>query len=344
MKYTGRCVVLLPSKWVVFKRESGGALISALVLVLLVTLVAAQVQKVFTSVIGGLESSLARQQSHLIMASTPELVASFMSYDKDAKVDGLNDIWLTQGQSFPVDDLGVISVSLFDDSAKFNINSLVVAGSDAEALHANQAFFIRLIMALPELGIDTQQARDLSFNIRDWLDVDSISSQPGSAESDYYQGLSPVRHRAANQLMHSPTELRMVKGVTPEIYRALAPYITARDNSEHSININTASRPILRAINGPNTTAPVAESIVQQWEEARAKEDFKSVQDFLALPSVQQLQGNGQEIAQDMLRVNSEYLTLNTDLKYLGRMYIMTAMFSRDGDDITLLKKSYGDL
>jgi len=325
-------------------RQRGGALISALVLVLLVTLVAAQVQKVFMSVIGGLESSLARQQSQLIMSSTPELVASFMGYDEDSAVDGLNDIWLTQGQSFPVDDLGVITVSLYDDSARFNINSLVLSNKDSESLHDNQAFFVRLLLALPDIEVDRQQARDISFNIRDWLDDDSLISQPGSAESDYYQGLSPVRHRAANQLMHSPTELRMVKGITPALYRALAPYITARANSDHSINVNTAPTAILRAINVAQSLTPTDESVVQQWEQARQQENFQAVQDFMAQPSVQQLQNEGKGISQDMLRVNSEYLLLNTDLKYLGRMYIMTALLSRDGDEVTLLKKSYGDL
>jgi general secretion pathway protein K len=55
-------------------------------------------------------------------------------------------------------------------------------------------------------------------------------------------------YRAANQLLKSPDELLAIKGVTPAIYEALRPYVTALPTTSAKINLNTAPLPVLESI------------------------------------------------------------------------------------------------
>lgn len=65
--------------------------------------------------------------------------------------------------------------------------------------------------------------------ILDWLDPDSIEANnegcQAGAEQDYYNRLDEP-YPPRNGPMESPGELRLIKGITPEIYRAIEPYVT----------------------------------------------------------------------------------------------------------------------
>ncbi len=325
------------------KSQAGAALITALVLVMLVTIIAAKVQKSFFSSMTSLEVSMQRQQAMLVLDSTPKLVASYLEVDDDNTVDSFHDFWLQGAQSFPVDDYAVLSAQLFDASSLFNVNALLNVGT-RDALSIEQRMFVRLLQALPDYEISQQEAVDLTFFIHDWLDSDDLISDPVSAESSYYQSLSPNRYRAANQLMHSVTELKFVKGIDARLFRLLRPFVVALPNAELSINLNTASMTILRMFNVKDDLSPLDPNTAQEWILARENAPFSELQLFLAQPSVQQLQQDQQSLDIDQGRVNSAYLLLHSDLNYQGRLYLMTSLLSRSSADVTLLVSSYGEL
>jgi general secretion pathway protein K len=80
----------------------------------------------------------------------------------------------------------------------------------------------------------------------DWVDSDQNVTLPGGAEDLDYLNLSEQPYRAANRMMSSPSELRLIKGFEdPEVYRKLAPYVTALPTVT-PINVNTAGPVILR--------------------------------------------------------------------------------------------------
>jgi general secretion pathway protein K len=69
------------------------------------------------------------------------------------------------------------------------------------------------------------------------------------------------------------SELLAVKGVTPAIYAALRPYVTALPTTSAKINLNTAPLPVLTSI---------AESPTTGWQafiEERTKDPLTSLQD-----------------------------------------------------------------
>ena len=74
--------------------------------------------------------------------------------------------------------------------------------------------------------------------------------------------------------MMSISELRLVKGVTPEIYASLAPYLTALPKAT-PINVNSASPEILQAFS-PTLSATSAKVIA----DTARKTPFPSIDKF----------------------------------------------------------------
>ena len=89
--------------------------------------------------------------------------------------------------------------------------------------------------------IDRKEADDLSAAIVDWRDNDDFPLMNG-AESRYYRNLR-FPYPCKNGNIEVPEELYLVKGMTPEIYKKIEPYITVYGKGQ--VNINTASEMVL---------------------------------------------------------------------------------------------------
>ncbi len=102
-----------------------------------------------------------------------------------------------------------------------------------------------LIRLLDRVGLPSGVERDtIADSILDWIDADSLHRLNG-AEDDYYLSLSRP-YRAKNGPLDSLEELRLVRGVTPEIYDLLAPHLTVWGSGQ--INLNTASETVLQVV------------------------------------------------------------------------------------------------
>ena len=66
----------------------------------------------------------------------------------------------------------------------------------------------------------------LADSLVDWLDSDNLPYSSAGAEDDYYLRQNPA-YRAANRKFQSISELRLVKGVTAEVWNKLAPFVCA---------------------------------------------------------------------------------------------------------------------
>jgi general secretion pathway protein K len=99
------------------------------------------------------------------------------------------------------------------------------------------AVFRRL---LDVLGIDGTVADA----VVDWLDNDDVP-RVGGAESPYYSGL-PYPYRAKNDLFDTVDEVRLVRGVTREVFEKLRPFVTV--SSSGKVNLNTAPKEVLMAL------------------------------------------------------------------------------------------------
>ncbi len=118
---------------------------------------------------------------------------------------------------------GGIRFGLQDESARLNVNTLVVLDENSALLMPAMALTsgevsdevlpeslaVSLLMALPGMTEDVAEA------ILDWIDEDDEPRDFG-AESEYYTTL-PTPYSPANGPLHSVEELLLVRGVTPTL-------------------------------------------------------------------------------------------------------------------------------
>lgn len=179
------------------------------------------------------------------------------------KDDTLDSAWAKHLPPLPVQG-GVINGGVQDLQGRFNINDLV--GKNGKP---NAAAVKALKRLLTMLRIDP----GVADAILDWIDPNDIVTSPGGAEAGYYASRDPA-YAPANGPMFSVTSLRLIKGVTPEVYARLSPFVTALPEPT-ALNINTASPEVLAAI-VPNFDLSRAKELVAQ----RGKKGFESVAAF----------------------------------------------------------------
>src|SRR5690606_7873083 len=210
--------------------QRGAALVVALLIVAMVVMLATALSSDFLLMFRRVENQLYSEQAYAYLQGAEELARAALLQDiqrdrSGGDNDNLAEPW-AQERQFPT-DYGWIAGRLEDLGGRFNVNNLAQRRSGDSAAHSPaQNQFIRLLLALPladPLGLD--QAQSLTEAISDWLDTDEVVRGLGGAESQYYAQAEPGG-RSANRAMASSSELMWVKGMTPPIYRALAPLIT----------------------------------------------------------------------------------------------------------------------
>jgi len=147
------------------------------------------------------------------------------------------------------------------------------ATPEPPALSAQQVAIARFTLLLQAL----QLPPELLPAVLDWLDADSDMRFPNGAEDEYYTRLEEP-YRAANGPLADVSELRLVRGITPEIYAKLAPHVCVLGNSV-PLNVNTAPAEVLMSA-GPGIDRPTADLLV----ESRGIQPWADVASFLKHP------------------------------------------------------------
>ncbi|HQT96555.1 MAG: hypothetical protein B7Z62_02285 [Deltaproteobacteria bacterium 37-65-8] len=154
---------------------------------------------------------------------------------RDNRYDTLDEIWSRAALPIELGD-GEVRVTIEDEERKIDLNRLMLPNGNAPD-DRRLAVFQRL---LDTLGID----RAVADAVVDWLDNDE-NPRVGGAESSYYLGL-PYPYRAKNDLFDTVGELRLVRGVTPEVFGKLLPFVTV--SSSGKVNLNTAPKEVLMSL------------------------------------------------------------------------------------------------
>lgn len=226
-------------------KQRGVALITALLVVSLATILAVSLVEHLYYDIRRSENILRLDQAQLYNANAVEFGRVLLKLDRDANndYDSLEDINLFNDQAamFPVDG-GSVSAKIVDLQSCFNLNNLSKTNTE---LARHRDVYGKL---LDQLGIDNANRNTLIDSLIDWLDEDDITEAQG-AEFDYYIGLDKP-YRTANTLMVSPSELMLVKGYTEEVIEIIEQHICVLPVVNTGININTASVEMLESIEG----------------------------------------------------------------------------------------------
>jgi general secretion pathway protein K len=232
-------------------RQRGVALLIALILVALATILATKL-----SFDGFLELKrttgvLAAEQALQFGLGAEALAADVLIQDLQTSggYTTLAGPWAQVTQPLPItpdsnpegEPIGTMQGALEDMQGRFNLNSLARLGPDGvteDPLPLQQ--FQRL---LASVGVEPKWAG----LARDWIDQDDTVGNPDGAEDSVYTSQTPPYH-TGNWPMMSPTELMNLPGFGADRYRKIAPYVTALPNANLAINLCTAPALVLESL------------------------------------------------------------------------------------------------
>lgn len=232
-------------------RQSGVALLVALLVVALATVLIA-------SLLDRGELAFARTRNQLLEAQAQAYAQGLEAYAarvlqqdwalNGGGADSAASAWAVPLPPTPVPG-GIIAATMRDRNGCFNLNNLVDASGAPNPPWPDK--FRRLLTAL---RLDP----NLADAVTAWMD-----SRPGS--DDPYYLAQPQPYRAAKRTFIHASELRLVKGVSGDVYAALAPHVCALPPGTR-INVNTASVPVLMTLSAI-TTEQLAQRV---WQDGHA--------------------------------------------------------------------------
>lgn len=314
------------------KSERGVALITAMLVVALATVAAVAMVSRQQLDIRRTGNILGYDQASLYATGAEAWAGQILRRDQDYKVDHLGEDWATILPPMPIDG-GELSGSIQDPQGRFNLNNLVKKEKNTETgeetFVINRVELERFRRLLGVLELDPS----LAEMVLDWIDADIDARFPG-AEDGAYMG-KEVPYRTANRPLASASELLLVEGFTPEIFQRIEPFVTALPGGT-TLNVNTIpeDKPELVMSLAEGIGRGDAESVLQ----ARGKEGFPSVKEFLAHPAFAGRVGQGQEQG---LSVATNYFMVTTYVS-LARMTLTThSLVERSAEGNTRLIRRY---
>lgn len=174
-----------------------------------------------------------------------------MAFELQRPRNGPN-VWSADGRVQRwVDGEAAIAAAAVDESAKIDLNAAPVP------------LMMGLLQNVGGLAPETAQA--VLDAIQDWKDRDDLRRPNGAEEADYQA--AGRKYRPANGPFESVGDLRLVLGVTPELYDRIAASLTIYSR-QGGINPATASRDVLLAL--PSATPETVDAYIVQRQEALA--------------------------------------------------------------------------
>ncbi len=231
-------------------RQRGVALLTAVVLVALATVVAAAIA-FDTALTTRRSGGAAAQDQAVLIAGAAEAFAAQVLVS--ALGDGSSVIHPAQPWAQPIGPVealpgAALQASMSDLQGRFNLNSLV----DANGVRDDVA-----VEVFERLLANLDLERDWATAMVDWIDRD-LNPGPGGAEDAVYTSESPS-YRPPNRPVTSTSELLALKDFGAERYARLAPFVAALPR-DAPLNICSAPGPLLDALTGEQqwTRAPAA--------------------------------------------------------------------------------------
>lgn len=215
-----------------------------------------------------------------------------------------------------------------------------------------QRRFIRFLQTLPlnEQDLTPDEAIALTQAIIDWVDVDNEPSGFGGAEQSYYSG-SEVPIVVSNAPMTTISELSLVKGITPELYDKLLPYVIAlpaNGDKAAFLNINTIPDVMFRMFNAKDLPEPLDPDIGSQLARARNEkadpnfapgQGYQDVNEFVndAVIADLQIVTDANNFDSTQLVISTNYFIYSADVMIGDKTRHGKSLLRRDNTNVTTL-------
>jgi general secretion pathway protein K len=311
-------------------RQRGVALITAVLIVALATILAVNVG--FKAYLDQRRSAtmFSLDQGFQIAMGAEAWAADILKRDTQggSKVDDYTEEWATPIPPIPVDG-GDVAGQLEDMQGRFNLNSLVkVVNGELEPDPAAVQRFKNLLnlLELEEKWADM---------IVDWIDTDIEATFPDGAEDNVYTSLTPA-YRPPNMRITRTSELLSLHEFGLERFRRLEPFVSALPPGT-SINLCTAPPEVLDALlaNGASEFTRDRKNVI----EMRKLRCFPSLQDFNS-----QLDAKVKQDYQDgsVIGESSNYFRANVWVTIGTTQFTLYSLLNRSNGMVRPILRSFG--
>lgn len=323
------------------KQQRGVALIMAILIVALATILAVSVASDGFMDQRRAGTLLMVDQAYEVALGAEAEAASALEEDaktaNGAKYDGTFEPW-AQPVTLPIEDIGELRGNLEDLQGRFNLNNLVSVNGVI-----NPETLTQFTNLLDMLGIDKRWAGIIA----DWIDADNNPNFPDGAEDSVYSQRTPP-YLTANRPLTTTSELLAVvdgygKSFGMENYLKLEPFITALP-IDTPLNVCTASGEVLDAMKTAGNTEYSTASGKTNLVDNRKATCFPKITDLRAAfgsdPAfVNMMQKHGAYLAE-----NSRYFRANIFVTLGTTEIAMYSVLQRtgNGQKVHVISRSFG--
>jgi general secretion pathway protein K len=315
------------------RRQRGVALITAILIVALATVLAVHIGYQAFLDQRRTMTTFSLDQAQQIAIGAEAWVADILQKDarQSATTDDYTEEWAMRLPPLPVDG-GEVMGQVDDMQGRFNLNNLVRWDQAANALVTDPAAVARFARLLEMLEIEDKWAG----LIADWIDADIDPQFPDGAEDSVYTGLTPP-YRTANMPITRTSELLAIADFGLERYRKLEPYVAALPVGT-AINLCTASPQVLDALTAKQRQYTLA---VQSTAQTRQQRCFPTIADLQAQldPKEKTELIDGNVVAQ-----TSSYFRLSTVVTLGTTQLTMYSLLYRQNTLVRPIQRSIGTL
>ena len=297
------------------KMESGVALISVLLLVVIVTVLSVSMIQNQNFAIHQIRNSYDFTQTNLYALGGEELARQILwqDFQDSPGIDHLNEEWAEKNHHFEFEG-GEIEINIIDLQSKFNINSLILEGDFGR--EARRRFGKLLLLS----GLDTMYLDRLI----DWMDDDGITRALGAEDYDYLGLATP--YRTSGQPFTDLTELSLILDMDFSSFEQIRNRLSALPELNTPLNINTSDLIVLKTIL-PVSSGEVDNSLVRVQESNGA---FNSVDEFLQASPISR-----SGIKATGLSVQSNFFEVQIRVRYGDRIGYLTSIIQRGNNGST---------
>lgn len=232
-------------------------------------------------------------------------------------MDELRNDWIKQKPNHLIDRTPIqssnkihnmtIRSTIYDAQGNFNINNLTDP--------SYQTLFLTLLKIVSP-NLSTDQTKNNLNAILDWISV----GMRDSVFDEYYTRQHPS-YRSAHRLMFSISELRLIRGITPELFNQLEPFVTALPEVT-PININNATLPVIMSLS-PNITIASAHTILARCQRL----PFISTDSLMNWDIIKNNAINSAQVT-----VSSHYFLVKTQITVGEATYLIYTLLQRTSD------------
>ncbi len=245
------------------RKQKGAALVVALLIISLVTAIAATSSLRHHFTLRRLSNQLKTSQAYSYLRATEMIAKKALTADLmlDAlqanRFDHFQEIWAQIVPPFLIEG-GSYGGKIIDLQSKFNLNLLAAKNQKLGAPNlkrvpftVEQGIFIRLLQSYNDesFAISNEQAMNITRAVLDWVDPDTQTNY-SYCEDEAYSAIEKRKpHRTANMAFTSVSELRLICNMPVELYTRMKDDLTVWPREGGSkINVNTAGPHLLRSI------------------------------------------------------------------------------------------------